>query len=150
MRALLFALLLVGSAGAQTFKGACDGTESDPHDLSAIPATPAITCDSMTVTKSDSHTTVTFSNGLAFAGDLYQAHPGIPQPFAPGIGPVVAFFQIDTVIWGDGTPLQHVTGDTQANRGCYFHSLGDRFTQVECELIAGNPRRRATVTFTVK
>jgi hypothetical protein len=160
MKILLVAMLLVLPTGAQialtspkiVLQGTCSGTESDPNDLSAIPDTPEIKCDYAVLTKADGHTTVTFSDGLAFTGDLAGVS-GISQPSNPQIGPIATYFYIGSVLWGDGTPLQHVTGDTQANRGCYFHYLGDRLTEIECELIVENAshrRRRATVTFTVK
>jgi hypothetical protein len=168
----LVALVLTGTAwgqGAQlplTYKGACSGTQTDIHDMSAIQDTPAIKCDSLIVMQMKGHTSVSFSNGdlanpvLAFSGDLSEVHSGIPQPFDPYMGPITSFFAIDSVLWGDGSPVEHIkaadnmTGtDATAGRVCLFHFIGEGWGQmdeVECELVVDTQNhrpRRATVTF---
>jgi hypothetical protein len=164
MKQLVVAVLLTiaGTAlgqGAQlplTFKGACKGNQTDIKDLSPIRDTPAVKCDSMLIMQIKGHTVVSFSNGdptnpvLAFAGDLTENH--ISQPFDPYIGPVLSFFAIDDVVWGDGGPMakvqaaEHMTGtDALVGRVCDFHFNGqgwDHLTEVECELTVDGPNHR--------
>jgi hypothetical protein len=158
------ALALAGTAWGQTYKGNCEGTQSDSHDLAAIPNTPAIKCDYLSVVEKDGHTSaIFFRNGsdnpaLAFTGNLAQVNSGTLQPSDPYIGPITSFFPIATVLWGDGSPLMQVhapaqftRADAASGRGCYFHHLGQQLTEVECTLSLFDKNysryRRATVTF---
>lgn len=146
-----------------SFKGACEGTQTDVRDLSAIQNTPAIKCDSIVVMQNDGHTVVSFSNGnpaqpvLMFSGDLLDV--STDTHFDPYLGQIRFAFPIDRVLWGDGSPAMSIQAgehmDKLSGRGCYFHFIGQGWSQlrmVECELVTGTAShrpRRVTVTFKV-
>jgi hypothetical protein len=162
--AILF--LVVGAAWGQNdlplaYRGTCIGNQTDVNDLSPVPNTPAIKCDSLLVMQTDGHTVVSFSNGdpaspvLMFSGDLLTV--ATDRNFDPYMGPVTSAFPIDRVLWGDGKPAMSVQAarnpDKLAGKGCYFHFTGQGWGQlsmVECELVVGTPDhrpRRVTATF---
>jgi hypothetical protein len=164
--AVLVLLMTFGSAWGQNdlplqFRGACAGTQTDTHDLSAIQNTPAIKCDSLVIMQMDGHTVASFLNGdpknpiLVFSGDLLTVNAD--NHFDPYLGPVSSAFPIDRVLWGDGNPAVSVQpgehADKLSGRGCYFHFTGQGWSQlslVECELIvdtANHRPRRVTLAF---
>jgi len=167
--AVVLLLMVVGTAWAQDdlplqFKGACNGTQTDIRDLSAIQDTPAIKCDALTVMQKGSETIASFSNGdptkpvLAFTGELFTVRAN-QLSVDPYQGPIGLAFPIDHVLWGDGTPAVSIHSaenvDKMGGRGCYFHFIAQgwaQLTTVECELAVDTPNhrpRRVQVTFRI-
>jgi hypothetical protein len=167
--AVVLLLMMAGTAWGQndpplTYKGACAGTQTDIHDLSAIQDTPAIKCDALTVFQKGSETVASFSNGdpakplLAFTGELFTVRAN-QLSVDPYQGPIGFAFPIDHVLWGDGTPAASIhpaeNMDKMAGRGYYFHFIAQGWSQlstVECELIVDTPNHRprhVQVTFRI-
>jgi hypothetical protein len=159
-------LMMTGAARGPdlplSFKGSCTGNQTDVKDLSAIQNTPAIKCDSATVFQINGRTAVALTIGapdnivLMFAGDLSDNR--ITQPFDPYFGPILSFFPISAVNWGDGTQMpihanEHMDPNETAGRSCAFHFTGQgwgQLSEIECELIVDTPNHRprhATATF---